>query len=50
MIHCSQMEEKMGENILGIGNMGTGESFKAGGGGVRISTIRRKKHTDKSIE
>ncbi|PIS10946.1 MAG: hypothetical protein COT73_06685 [Bdellovibrio sp. CG10_big_fil_rev_8_21_14_0_10_47_8] len=40
----------MGENILGIGNMGAGGSFGSGGGGFRISSNRWKKHSDQSIE
>ncbi len=40
----------MGENILGIGNIGTGGSFGSGSGDFRISGTRRKKHSDQSIE
>ena len=40
----------MSENILGIGNMGTGGSFGAGSGGFRISGTNWTKHSDKSIE
>ncbi len=40
----------MGEDILGIGNMGAGGGFGSGSGGFSISNNRWTKHSDQSIK